>query len=59
MRQDNQQSESVMILGGDAKEAVPVTPQPGQAAAGISDGSGNSLPTEKSPKDDDESFDAG
>lgn len=34
--------------------------EPGQEAAGLPDGSGNDLPQEKSPKDDDgESFDAG
>jgi hypothetical protein len=34
--------------------------EPGQEAAGLADGSGNDLPQEKSPKDDDsESFDAG
>ena len=33
--------------------------EPGQDAAGEPDGSGNDLPKEKSPNDDDETFDAG
>jgi hypothetical protein len=33
--------------------------EPGQEAAGIPDGSGNDLPQEKSPNDEDETFDAG
>jgi hypothetical protein len=33
--------------------------EPGQEAAGVPDGSGNDLPKEKSPNDDDETFDAG
>jgi hypothetical protein len=33
--------------------------EPGQEAAGLPDGSGNDLPKEKSPNDDDETFDAG
>ena len=33
--------------------------EPGQEAAGLPDGSGSDLPKEKSPNDDDETFDAG
>lgn len=33
--------------------------EPGQDAAGLPDGSGNDLPKEKSPNDEDETFDAG
>ena len=33
--------------------------EPGQEAAGLPDGSGNDLPQEKSPNDEDETFDAG
>jgi hypothetical protein len=44
----------------DSKGSAPVSSEPGQEAAGIPDGSGNDLPREKSPKDDDEEdFNAG
>ncbi|HEU4667427.1 MAG TPA: hypothetical protein VFS79_07170 [Arthrobacter sp.] len=44
----------------DSRGSAPVSSEPGQEAAGIPDGSGNDLPQEKSPNDDDgESFDAG
>jgi hypothetical protein len=43
----------------DSQGSAPVSSEPGQEAAGIPDGSGNDLPKEKSPNDDDESFDAG
>jgi hypothetical protein len=44
----------------DSKGSAPVSSEPGQEAAGIPDGSGNDLPREESPNDDDgESFDAG
>jgi hypothetical protein len=44
----------------DSQGSAPVSSEPGQEAAGIPDGSGNDLPGEKSPKDDDgETFDAG
>jgi hypothetical protein len=43
----------------DSQGSAPVSSEPGQEAAGIPDGSGNDLPKEKSPNDEDESFDAG
>ncbi|MDQ0119626.1 hypothetical protein AB0280_10685 [Pseudarthrobacter sp902506025] len=43
----------------DSKGSAPVSSESGQEATGIPDGSGNDLPQEKSPNDDDESFDAG
>lgn len=44
----------------DSQGSAPVSSESGQEAAGIPDGSGNDLPEDKSPKDDDgESFDAG
>ncbi|MGX1162864.1 hypothetical protein FBY31_3080 [Arthrobacter sp. SLBN-100] len=44
----------------DSKGSAPVSSESGQEAAGIPDGSGNDLPREESPNDDDgESFDAG
>ena len=44
----------------DSQGSAPVSSESGQEAAGIPDGSGNDLPQEKSPNDDDgESFDAG
>lgn len=44
----------------DSRGSAPVSSEPGQEAAGIPDGSGNDLPQEKSPKDDDgEEFSAG
>ncbi|KNH22521.1 hypothetical protein ACU18_01260 [Arthrobacter sp. ZBG10] len=44
----------------DSKGSAPVSSEPGQEAAGVPDGSGNDLPQEKSPKDDDgEDFAAG
>jgi hypothetical protein len=44
----------------DSKGSAPVSSEPGQEATGIPDGSGNNLPREESPNDDDgESFDAG
>jgi hypothetical protein len=57
----HEHAEPEMILGGDSQESAPASPGPGsgQEAAAIPDGSGNDLPPEKSPNDDDESFDAG
>lgn len=43
----------------DSQGSAPVSSESGQEAAGIPDGSGNDLPQEESPNDDDESFDAG
>lgn len=43
----------------DSKGSAPVSSESGQEAAGIPDGSGNDLPQEESPNDEDESFDAG
>lgn len=43
----------------DSKGSAPVSSESGQEAAGIPDGSGNDLPKEESPNDEDESFDAG
>ncbi|MHC6591460.1 hypothetical protein [Arthrobacter sp. C152] len=43
----------------DSQGSAPVSSEPDQEAAGIPDGSGNDLPKEKSPNDEDESFDAG
>lgn len=44
----------------DAQGSDEFSSEPGQDAAGLADGSGNDLPKEKAPKDDDaESFDAG
>jgi hypothetical protein len=44
----------------DSQGSAPVSSEPGQEATGIPDGSGNDLPKDKSPNDDDgESFDAG
>ncbi|NUP58618.1 MAG: hypothetical protein HOQ06_03970 [Pseudarthrobacter sp.] len=43
----------------DSKGSAPVSSESGQEAAGVPDGSGNELPQEKSPNDEDESFDAG
>ena len=44
----------------DSKGSAPTSSEPGQEAAGVPDGSGNDLPQEKSPKDDDgEEFNAG
>jgi hypothetical protein len=44
----------------DSQGSAPVSSEPGQEAGGIPDGSGNDLPEEKSPNDDDgQSFDAG
>ena len=60
MTQENDpQAEPEMILGGDSEESVPATSESGREAAGVPDGSGNDLPREKSPNDEDESFDAG
>ncbi|MGO4189457.1 hypothetical protein [Pseudarthrobacter sp. TAF60_1] len=43
----------------DSQGSEPFSSEPEQDAAGLPDGSGNDLPKEKSPNDDDESFDAG
>lgn len=44
----------------DSRGSAPESSESGQEAAGLPDGSGNDLPHEESPKDDDEeSFDAG
>ena len=44
----------------DEQGSEPFSSEAGQEAAGLPDGSGNDLPADKSPKDDDEeSFDAG
>ncbi|WP_426228612.1 hypothetical protein [Pseudarthrobacter sp. DSP2-3-2b1] len=44
----------------DSQGSEPFSSEPGQEASGLPDGSGNDLPAEKSPKDDDEeSFSAG
>ena len=44
----------------DSQGSEPFSSEPGQEASGLPDGSGNDLPQEKSPSDDDdESFDAG
>ncbi|NUT71528.1 hypothetical protein [Pseudarthrobacter sp. C4D7] len=43
----------------DSQGSSPVSSESGQEATGIPDGSGNDLPQEESPNDDDESFDAG
>lgn len=43
----------------DSQGAGGFSSEPGQEAAGLADGSGNDLPKEKSPNDDDETFDAG
>lgn len=43
----------------DSQGSAPVSSESGQEATGIPDGSGNNLPQEESPNDDDESFDAG
>ena len=44
----------------DSKGSAPVSSESGEEAAGLPDGSGNDLPEEQTPKDDDgESFDAG
>ena len=43
----------------DSQGSAPVSSESGQEATGIPDGSGNDLPKEKSPNDNDESFDAG
>ena len=44
----------------DSQGSSPVSSEPGQEAAGVPDGSGNDLPKEESPKDDDgEDFAAG
>ena len=44
----------------DSKGSAPTSSEPGQEAAGVPDGSGNDLPQEESPKDDDgEEFAAG
>lgn len=43
----------------DSQGSAPNSSEPGQEATGIPDGSGNDLPQEESPNDDDESFDAG
>ncbi|MBT2550991.1 hypothetical protein [Arthrobacter sp. ISL-65] len=59
MTQEDHRAESEMIPGGDSEESAPVSSESGQDAAAIPDGSGNDLPQEKSPNDDDESFDAG
>lgn len=60
MTQENhEQAEPEMILGGDSEESAPASSGSGQEAAGIPNGSGNDLPQEKSPNDEDESFDAG
>ena len=54
-------SADAEIDEGNADEsgAGQFSSEPGQEAAGIPDGSGNDLPKEKSPNDDDETFDAG
>lgn len=60
MTQENhEQPGPEMILGGDSEESEPASSGSGQEAGGIPDGSGNDLPQEKSPNDEDESFDAG
>ena len=43
----------------DSQGSAPVSSESGQEATGIPDGSGNDLPQEESPNDNDESFDAG
>lgn len=43
----------------DEQRTADFSSEPGQDAAGLPDGSGNELPKEKSPNDEDESFDAG
>ena len=43
----------------DSQGSAEVSSESGQEATGIPDGSGNDLPQEESPNDDDESFDAG
>ncbi|HEY1157669.1 MAG TPA: hypothetical protein VGE95_15445 [Arthrobacter sp.] len=43
----------------DSQGSAGVSSESGQEATGIPDGSGNDLPQEESPNDDDESFDAG
>jgi hypothetical protein len=43
----------------DSQGSAPVSSESGQEATGLPDGSGNDLPKEESPNDDDESFDAG
>ena len=44
----------------DSQGSAPVSSESGQEAAGVPDGSGNDLPQEQSPKDDDgEEFNAG
>ncbi|WP_285243304.1 hypothetical protein [Pseudarthrobacter sp. fls2-241-R2A-127] len=43
----------------DSQGSAPVSSESGQEATGLPDGSGNDLPREESPNDDDESFDAG
>jgi hypothetical protein len=43
----------------DSQGSEPFSSEPENDAAGLPDGSGNDLPKEKSPNDEDESFDAG
>ncbi|WP_018762704.1 MULTISPECIES: hypothetical protein [Micrococcaceae] len=43
----------------DSQGSAPVSSESGEEATGLPDGSGNDLPQEESPNDDDESFDAG
>ncbi|WP_285246717.1 hypothetical protein [Pseudarthrobacter sp. efr-133-R2A-89] len=43
----------------DSQGSSPVSSESGEEATGLPDGSGNDLPQEESPNDDDESFDAG
>ena len=60
MTQENhEQAEPEMILGGDSEESVQDSMKSGRETQNIPDGSGNDLPQEKSPNDDDENFDAG
>lgn len=60
MTQENhEQAQPEMILGGDSEAPVQDSMNSGREAPNIPDGSGNDLPQEKSPNDDDENFDAG
>lgn len=60
MTQENhQQPEPEKVPGGNYEETAAASSESGQEATGIPDGSGNDLPQEKSPNDEDETFDAG
>lgn len=73
MSQDNQRTEpatprdadvpsaeaEINESNSDQPDSESFSSESGQDAAGLPDGSGNDLPAEKSPNDDEESFDAG